>query len=119
MILEVETITFPKRTDVKIEFSVTATINITAFMAQRKVSKLMLDRVGNLLYGKSPNLVVGERFLWRVPIWLGLPTIGPVGQVGIMDVDAQTGELIFNQQHLDDIVERGNVLAERASHSTN
>lgn len=30
-------------------------------VAQRRVTKLMLDRVGNLLYGERPNLVVGDR----------------------------------------------------------
>jgi hypothetical protein len=31
--------------------------------AQRKVSKLLLDDVGNLLYGERPSLVVGPRLL--------------------------------------------------------
>jgi hypothetical protein len=32
-----------------------------------------------------------------------------------LDVDAQTGEILFDQQTLDDIKERGNALAERAA----
>src|SRR5262245_18094221 len=43
------------------------------YTAQRKVSKLLLDDVANLLYGERPSLVVGQRLLWRVPIWLRLP----------------------------------------------
>jgi hypothetical protein len=87
-------------------------------MAQRKVSKLLLDEVGNLLYGERPSLVVERRLLWRVPVWLASPIRGPVGQVGTLDVDAQTGEILFTQTLLDDIAERGNALAQRATPAT-
>ena len=103
MLLELEQLTLPAQANVKIEVSVTSTINVTAKIAQRKVSKLLLDQVGNLLYGEQPNLVAGQRLLWRVPVYLGLPTTGCVGQVGTIDVDAQTGELLFTQQILDEI----------------
>jgi hypothetical protein len=54
--------------------------------------------------------VAGRRLLWRVPVWLALPTTGPLGQVGTLDVDAQTGEILFTGQILEEIAERGNVL---------
>jgi len=92
----------------------TAQVNITDYTAQRRVSKLLLDHVGNLLYGESPSLVAGRRLIWRVPVWLGLPTTGPIGQVGTIDVDAQTGEILFDQRVLDEIKERGDALAGRA-----
>ena len=105
----------PAGAKVKIEFTLTAEVNITDFTAQRKVSKLLLDEVGNLLYGERPSLVAGRRLLWRVPVWLALPTTGPLGEVGTLDVDAQTGEILFTQQQLDDIAARGNTLAEKAA----
>jgi len=95
--------------------SLTAQVNVTDITAQRQVSKLLLDQVGNLLYGERPSLVVERRLLWRVPIWLALPTSGPLGQVGSLDVDAQTGEILVTQQILDEIAERGNALARRAT----
>lgn len=119
MLLELEQLTLPEQANVKIEVSVTSTINVTAKIAQRKVSKLLLDQVGNLLYGEQPNLVAGQRLLWRVPIYLGLPTVGCVGQVGAIDVDAQSGELLFTQQILNEIAERGDALAKRATHTAN
>ena len=118
MSLEMEEITLPPQAEVKIELSLTAQVNITDVTAQRKVSKLLLDDVGNLLYGERPSLVVGRRLLWRVPVWLGLPTIGPVGQAGTLDVDAQTGEILFTQKILEDIAERGDALAQRATSAT-
>jgi len=113
MSVEFDEISLPVPAEVKIEFSLTAQVNVTDLTAQRKVSKLLLDHVGNLLYGERPSLVVGRRMLWRVPVWLALPTTGPLGQVGTLDVDAQTGEILFTQQILEEVAERGNELAQR------
>lgn len=116
--VELSEISVPPQAEVKIEFSLTAQVNVTDYVAQRRVSRLLLDQVGNLLYGEKPSLVAGQRLLWRVPVWLGLPTIGPVGQVGVLDVDAQTGEILFDQQLLKTIEESGNALADRTTSST-
>ena len=113
MEVEMQEVVLPERTQIKIDFSLTSEVNITDVSAQRKVSRLLLERVGNLLYGERPNLVFGRRLLWRVPIWLGLPSVGPVGQLGSMDVDAQTGEILFTQQLLNTISDQGNELARR------
>ena len=118
MSVELEEIGLPVPAEIKIEFSLTAQVNVTDFSAQRKVSKLLLDHVGNLLYGERPSLVAGRRLLWRVPVWLALPTTGPLGQVGTLDVDAQTGEILFTQEILDEIAERGNGLAQRTASTT-
>lgn len=118
MSLELTEMTLPSSAEVKIEFSLRAQVNITDYTAQRRVNKLLLDEVGNLLYAERPSLVAGRRLLWRVPVWLALPTTGPLGQVGVLDVDAQTGEILFDQQLLADIEERGNALARRATRAT-
>ncbi len=78
-------------------------LRVTAVEACRRVSRLVLSEVGNLLYDHAATLVVGEPTCWRVSVWLGLPTVGPVGQAGTLDVDAQTGEILYTQQLLDEI----------------
>ncbi len=113
--LEMEEIALPPEAEVKVELSVTSKVNVTGFTAQQKVSRLLLDQVGNLLYGEKPSFVVGQRLLWRVPVWLGLPTTGAVNQVGTLDVDAQTGEISFTTEILNQLMERGNALAARAA----
>lgn len=118
MNLEMQDMKLPAQVEVKIEVSVTANIVCTDVAAQRKVSKLLLDSVGNLLYGERPSLVAGERLLWRVPIWLGLPSSGPVGQVGALDVDAQSGEILYSQPMLDEIATRAHGLAQRTPSAT-
>ena len=93
-------------------------MHVTAFSAQRKVNRLMLDRVSNLLCGNEPTLIVTDRLRWRVPVWLGFPAIGLVGKVGEVDVDVETGEVLFDQRLLKDIAERADVLAERTLSGT-
>ncbi|MFN8469191.1 MAG: hypothetical protein U0X20_26785 [Caldilineaceae bacterium] len=115
MAVELERVVLPEYADVKIEVSVSARINITDVAAQRKVSRLLLDLVGTQLYGESPSLVVGQRLVWRVPVWLGLPPTGAIGQVGTLDVDTQTGEVLYTQQLLDELAERGDALAQRTT----
>ncbi len=117
MEVELEQIDLPPRSEVKIEVSITANLAVTAETAQRKVSRLLLETVGNLLYGERPNLVAGRRLVWRVPVWLGLPTTGPVGSLGSIEVDAQTGELLYTPTLLDELAERGHALAQRTSSS--
>ena len=48
MSVELPEIAVPAGAKVRIEFSLTAEVNVTDFTAQRKVSKLLLDEVGNL-----------------------------------------------------------------------
>lgn len=115
MNVELSEITLPSQVEVKVELTVTAPINVTAQSAQRQASKLLLDQVGNLLYGERPNLVAGEKLWWRVPVWIALPTTGPLGQVGTLDIDAQSGEILYAQLILDDIEARAHALVERSS----
>jgi hypothetical protein len=111
--LELENMSIPGAADVEIDIRVRARANVTAITAQRKVSRLMLDRVSNLLCGNPPTLVVGDRLRWRVPIWLGFPGCGLVGKVGEIDVDLETGEMLFTESTLNEIGARADALAQR------
>ena len=96
-----------------IEVKVSAQVNVTAFSAQRKVSKLVLDQISHLLFGDAPSLVLSDRALWRVPVRLAFPTTGPVGIVGEIDVDIQTGEVLVSETVLQEIEARAADLARR------
>jgi hypothetical protein len=113
-----ENLEIPATADVEIEIKLRAQVNVTATTAQRKVSRFMLDRVSNLLCGNPPTLIVGERLRWRVPIWLGFPARGLVGKVGEMDVDVETGELIFTDSLLAEIGRQTDALAQRTLSGT-
>ncbi|HEY66993.1 MAG TPA: hypothetical protein G4N97_01815, partial [Thermoflexia bacterium] len=91
--------------EIEINVRVHATMNITPVVARRKVNVLMLEKVGNLLHGGSPALFLTDRIYWRVPVILSTPSRGQIGQVGNVDVDAETGEMIVDDKLLEDISE--------------
>jgi hypothetical protein len=52
------------------------------------------------LLGDTPELGVGERLCWSVPVVLTLPARGVLGQVGVISVDATTGDLLVDQENV-------------------
>ena len=82
------------RGQVRVDIRIEADLNVS-FVARQKVTGYVLDHVSDHMGGDEPSLVVdGERFLWRVPVYLAVLPQGRLGQVGTIDVDAQTGQLL-------------------------
>jgi predicted RNase H-like HicB family nuclease len=84
---------------------------ISPTTARRRVSRLVISELGNLLYGDEPVLQLNLRPCWRVPIMLAYPDRGPVGQVGMIEVDIETGELLVTEKLLDEIKNNAQQLA--------
>jgi hypothetical protein len=80
-------------------------VNITAFSARQKINVLMLEKVSNLLLAGEPVFMrlPDGMYIWRVPIDLTLPGHGRIGRVGEIDIDAQHGELVYDEANLDQI----------------
>ena len=91
--------------EIEINIRVQATMNITPVVARRKINVLMLEKVGNLLHGGSPALFMTDKIYWRTPVILSTPSQGRIGQVGHVDVDVETGEMIVDDKLLKDIAE--------------
>lgn len=83
----------PRSGHIQLTIQVSAQFNYSSQAAQRRVNRFVADEIGYLLRGGEPALVVSERMLWRVPVLLALPTTGPLGQVGSIDVDVETGQI--------------------------
>jgi hypothetical protein len=98
-----------KRLDVTV--SVSATIEIDAVTAQRKATAWLVSEVGNLLMGDAPALVIGQRTVWRVPVLLTSPSRGVIGQVGTVDVDTTSGELLTDPLVTQELVTHVHTLA--------
>jgi hypothetical protein len=97
---------------VNIQINVSAKINLTATIARRKVNVFLLNEVSTGLGGDAPDLIVqNDRVCWRVPVILALPSRGRLGQVGQIDIDAQSGELLISSQIIDEIRQHANRLA--------
>jgi hypothetical protein len=85
--------------------------NITPLVAQRKVTSFVIDQISNLMHGAKPTLITAnEQLYWRVPIILSMPPNGDRGQIGTIDIHAQTGELVINPTLLEEINQRANTL---------
>lgn len=73
-------------------------VQISAFVARQKVNVLVLEQISNLLLAGTPRLMqTAGKWLWRVPVDLTLPSKGRVGSVGMIDVDAQYGQLQYDE----------------------
>lgn len=97
--------------DIKIEIS--APVNITAYVAQQKVTQFVIRKIGNQLCGDPPDLHVGDRLCWSVPVVLGSPVKGIIGRVGEILVDVNTGELLVGKEKIEEITANAKSLAER------
>jgi len=112
----------PPESKIVLKIEVTTQVNVSAFVAQQKVTKLLMERIGNLLYGGEPDLVVAaslaspqQRLYWRVPVVLAYPASGPVGTVGTIDVNVQNGEVLSTPTSLTEIAARAKDLARRTT----
>lgn len=82
----------PEKGPVKVNLSFE--IKVTAEEARRKVNRWLLNEVSYMIGAEPPTLVVAARTVWRVPAWIGFPSVGRVGTIGTVDVDVETGEMI-------------------------
>jgi predicted DNA-binding antitoxin AbrB/MazE fold protein len=86
-------------------------VRITARAAQRKVNRFLLDEISYLMGGEQPSLAETDRLVWRVPIVLTYPAHGIVGQVGSIDVDTESGELLLSPETVEEIQHNARALA--------
>ncbi len=101
-----------KRLDITV--SVSASIEVDALAAQRRVTAWLVSQVGDRLMGDAPALVISQRTFWRVPVLLTSSARGVIGQVGSVDVDAVTGDLLTTPLLAQELVTHARQLA----HST-
>ena len=87
-----------------------ATLEISGEQARKLVNRFLLMEVSTMLAADAPDLVVGERTVWRVPVWIGFLHQGRFA-VGALDVDARTGAILDQEQSVAAIQERATKLA--------
>ncbi len=69
-------------------------IIISPAVARRRANGFLAGYVTMMVSGGQPTLILSERPVWRVPAILNLPQLGEVSTLGVIDIDAQTGEVI-------------------------
>ncbi len=90
-------VTPPQGANVAIRIELTAQANITPFVARQRVTGFVIREISDRTRGEEPELVVGERLCWSVPVVLTSGTRGVVGKVGDILVDATSGELLVEK----------------------
>ena len=81
-----------------ISISVVTAVDVDAQTARRQVTAWVASEIGNMLMGGTPQLVISQKTVWRVPILLTSSEDGLLGNVGAIDVDAETGQLLTGKQ---------------------
>ncbi len=116
MSLIVESI--PETGRLELEIKVSADVNVSAFAARQKVNSFVLSEISYMLHAGQPVLAVGERIRWQVPVVLSLTSIGDIGQVGIINVDVETGQMNITPQIIAEISSRAETVAQRSPSET-
>ena len=104
----------PQGANLAIRIELTAQANITPFVAQQKVTGFVILEISDRMRGDQPELVVGDRLCWSVPVVLTSPIRGVVGKVGEILVDAMTGELLVEKDTVQRMSDDADRLAERS-----
>ena len=89
----------------------TVTIQVSADEARHQVDRWLLHEVNSQMGADQPVLVVGERSVWRVPIYWSAPHVGHVGIVGSVEVDVLNSEMDRSAQRIAELVTRAQGLA--------
>jgi hypothetical protein len=108
-------ISLPSDSVLDINIRVTQPLNITAFSARQRVTQYVMQELSTQLGGDIPDLTVGERVYWSVPVVFTLPGKGVLGRVGTLRVDAGTGELLTDPQTQQEILRYAEQLAQGAA----
>ena len=73
-------------------------VEITSWEARRRVSGWAGGYISTSCGGGNPTLVIeSERVYWLVPVVLTRQGIGVVGEVGVVELNAQHGDMIVSE----------------------
>lgn len=108
-------VALPTESTLDISIRVTQPLNVTSFSARQRVTQYVMRELSTQLGGDSPELTVGERVYWSVPVVFTLPGKGALGRVGTLRVDAGTGELLTDPHTEQEMMDHAGQLAQRAA----
>jgi len=106
-----------QKENLHLELSISTTLGISASQAKRKLTGLLIDEVSLFVTPYAPLLIVtGEgKIFWRFPVYLVLGRRGELGQVGEVDVDAHSGDILITNEILEEFKANAERLAKRAA----
>jgi hypothetical protein len=106
----------PATSQVSVKIEVNAEVNVSAYVARQKANRFLIMQAGDQLCAGEPELVVGPKLAWRIPVQYAPSRRGPLGIVGHLLVDAESGAVsIDDGQTTEDLMERAEALHARTS----
>lgn len=109
-------LTISPDSQVRVRLEITSPINITAYVARQRANRFLLNEIGDQLGALQPELVIGDAVQWRVAVQYAPSRLGPLGVVGHLLVDAQTGEVsVADGRTTEDLALSAEALYERAT----
>src|SRR5260221_11289564 len=114
MITHLPGMTLPTESNLDIHIRVTQPLNITSFSARQRVTQFVMHELSTQLGGGTPELTVGDRVYWSVPVVFSLPGKGVLGRVGTLRVEAATGELLTDPQGEQEMMRHAEQQAQRS-----
>jgi hypothetical protein len=115
MVAHLQGMSLPADSVLDINIRVTQPLNVTSFCARQRVTQYVVQQLSTQLGGDTPDLTVGERVYWSVPVVFTLPGKGVLGRVGTLRVDAATGELLTDPPAEQEIMRHAEQLAQGAA----
>jgi hypothetical protein len=99
--------------------AVSTLIKISPDAARRYVNDYLTMYVSMTLHAVEPVLLLGEQPLWRLALEMRLRKLGPVARLGVIDVDAMTGDVIpLSAQQIRQLQDRANDIIARLTPAT-
>lgn len=108
----------PRLGKLEVDVRVTADVNVSAYSARQKVNTFVLNDISYMMHASNPTLVLADRIRWRAPVVLSQTSRGDIGQVGQIDVDVETGQLLVTPDLVSEIEARAAALVAYSSSPT-
>jgi hypothetical protein len=109
---------WPDEGPLRVEAQFHGEIPISPDLARRRTNGYLAREVAMFLIAGEPMLILGDHPYWRLPIILRLRGFGKLAEVGVVDVDAQTGKVRpLSEDEIETIRERAHDIAARLAPS--
>jgi len=76
--------------------------------ARRRADRWLEDNVGNVVAAKNSRLIhLDNQDIWRFEAFVTGPNIEPMGPIGQVDMDANTGQILTTSEMAKEMITRG------------
>ena len=114
MTILLEDISAPATGRFELAIQRTIHLHVTADQARQRVNGWVLDDISHMMGAEEAVLVLcKEQAFWRVPVVLTAPHVGKVGEVGVVHVNVETGEMDNGPERIDELQKNGAALGNR------